>query len=111
MGSRRPLPLVFSPSTAGGLPHLLRAAGLRATIPSENKLMNDKEVDVIAEVVGRFLAAIVSGVFLFIVVSTAITFFWNRVVPDVFHLSQITFSQGVSLTALAFAVSAARVLR
>jgi hypothetical protein len=73
--------------------------------------MDDKDIDIVAVAVGRFLATIIYGVFLFIVVSTAITFFWNRVVPDVFHLSPITLRQGVSLTALAVAVSAARVLR
>lgn len=73
--------------------------------------MNDRDIDIVAVAVGRFLAAIIYGVFLFIVASTAITYLWNRVVPDVFHLSQITLGQGVTLTALAVAVSAVRVLR
>jgi hypothetical protein len=73
--------------------------------------MNDKDIDIVAEAVGRFLAAIIYGVFLFVVASIIITFLWNRVVPEVFHLAQITLGQGFCLTALAAAASAVRVIR
>ena len=62
--------------------------------------MTDRELDAVAEVVGKMLGAFLTGVIVFFVAAGAITFFWNRVMPQVFGMPEINFGHGLYLSAL-----------
>jgi hypothetical protein len=62
--------------------------------------MNDKELDAMAEVIGKALGTTTVAIFQMVFVSLATMVLWNRVVPDVFGLDVITFAQSVYLSAM-----------
>jgi hypothetical protein len=68
--------------------------------------MNDKELDAMAEVIGRFLGVVLFNVLLFVGLAAAVQVLWNLAVPDVMGASRLTYGQAACLTAMSMAFSA-----
>lgn len=62
--------------------------------------MNDKDLDAVAGAIGGFMAACVVAVLHVVILSAATVLCWNRAVPAVFGLPEITFTQAMWLTTL-----------
>lgn len=62
--------------------------------------MNDRQIDDMAEAIGKALGTATFAVMQMIAVSLAAMVLWNGVVPDVFGLDTITFAQSLYLSSL-----------
>jgi hypothetical protein len=62
--------------------------------------MSDKDLDAVAGAIGGFMAACVVAILHVVILSVATVLCWNRAVPAVFGLPEITFTQAMWLTAL-----------
>jgi len=62
--------------------------------------MNDKDLDAVAGAIGGFMATVLVTVMLVALTAAATMLCWNRAVPDVFGLPEITYTQAMWLSAL-----------
>lgn len=67
--------------------------------------MEDRELDALAEVIGKLMGGFLTAVMIFAAVSAGLMIFWNAAVPDVFGLPQLTYKQAASLTAIVGSLS------
>ncbi len=62
--------------------------------------MSNKDLDDVAGAIGGFMAACVVAVVHIVVLSAATVLCWNRAIPAVFGLPEITFVQAMWMSAL-----------
>lgn len=71
--------------------------------------MNDRELDAIADVIGKVLASVTMCIAAALLSVSVFVYSWNRVLPELFGLQPITFMHGVYLAAMCACVSVFRI--
>lgn len=62
--------------------------------------MNDRELDAIADRIGKAMGQIITGAFIFGLAALGIMVFWNAAAPDVFDVSELTMRQSLCFSAI-----------
>ena len=67
--------------------------------------MNNRELDAVAEVIGKLMGGFVTAVVVFAAVSAGVMIFWNAAVPDVFGLPALTYRKAAAFAAIVGSLS------
>ena len=67
--------------------------------------MTDRELDAVAEVIGKLMGGFLTYAVVFAVVSAVVMFAWNAAVPDVFGLPDLTYKQAAAFAAIVASLS------
>ncbi len=67
--------------------------------------MTDRELDAVAEVIGKLMGGFLTYAVIFAAVSAAVMIAWNAATPDVFGLPPITYKQAAAFAAIVASLS------
>ena len=67
--------------------------------------MTDRELDAVAEVIGKFMGGFLTYSVIFAAVSAAVMLAWNAAVPDVFGLPSLAYKQAAAFAAIVASLS------
>ena len=67
--------------------------------------MTDRELDAVAEVIGKLMGGFLTYAVVFASVSAAVMFAWNAAAPDVFGLPNLAYKQAAAFAEIVGSLS------